>query len=238
MRNIILKALVGSQANGLADENSDFDYRGVFVLPTEEILSLKNVGGKYKANDWFEGKEDHTLYEIGHFLKLACKCNPSVLEVFKAPMENLYDKKDTIPYSPKEWTILCFSQELRELFPYVWNPNDAFNAFVGYSNNQRKKLLDNKDNRGPKFACAYLRTLYNLKCLLKKGDFTLDVTHNPQFFKRLKDIRNNNFTMGDVINEAEIMAEECKLLRDKCLQKANLEKVNEFLIKIRKEFWK
>lgn len=232
MNNIILKTLVGSQAHGLADENSDNDFRGVFVTPTNKILSL---GYKYKANDWFEGKEDQTLYEIGHFLHLATKCNPSILEVFKGVKINL--KKALYIEAPGGIVVKSYGTDLQELFPYVWNPKDAFNAFVGYSNNQRKKLLDNKDNHAPKFACAYLRTIYNLQQLLTTGDFTLDVTHNPMLYKRLKQIRKGDFKMGDVIDEVEEMVETCKIHRDKCTHKSDLEKVNAFLLKIRKEFW-
>jgi predicted nucleotidyltransferase len=212
-KEILLKVLVGSQAHGLANEKSDWDYRGVFIEPTSRILSL---GYKYKANDWFEGKEDQTLYEIGHFLHLATKCNASILEVFKGPCVNVAEPP---PYDT--WLI---GKELQDLFPYVWNPKDAFSAFVGYSNNQRKKLLDNKDNRDPKFACAYLRTLYNLEQLLIRGDFTLDVTHNPILFKRLKEIRAGEFTIGDIINEAELRIKRCATLRDKCTHKPDLEK--------------
>lgn len=231
MKNLILKVLVGSRAHGLHDEDSDYDYRGVFVLPTEEVLSLKNVGGKYKANDWFEGKEDQTTYEIGHFLKLATKCNPSILECFKAPIPR------TLKVTEEQKKVAMLRDELLDLFPYVWNPNDAFNAFTGYSNNQRKKMLDKKDNREAKYACAYLRTLYNLECLLSTGDFQMDVTHNPKLFKRLKDIREGNFTIGDVINECEEKVEYCKKLRDMCDHKPDLEKVNQFLLKVRKEFF-
>lgn len=233
MENLILKVLVGSRAHGLHNEDSDYDYRGVFVLPTEEILCLKNVGGKYRNNDWFEGKEDQTTYEIGHFLKLATKCNPSILECFKAPMKFIDTK-----YDKERKTIDSFGHEIRELFPYVWNPNDAFSAFTGYSNNQRTKMLNKKDNRERKYACAYLRTLYNLECLLSTGDFQMDVTHNPYLFKRLKDIREGKFyTFGDVINECEEKVLYCKKLRDMCDHKPDLEKVNKFLLKVRKEFW-
>jgi len=226
---VILKALVGSRAHGLADEDSDYDYRGVFVQPTETILCL---GAKYKANSWFEGKEDQTMYEIGHFLYLATKCNPSILEVFKGP--RIYEDN---PYPPQEWNGDDFGHELKCLFPYVWNPNDAFNAFVGYSSNQRKKLLDKKDDRGPKFACAYLRTIYNLECLLATGDFRLDVNHNPKLHQQLIDIRNGEFKPGAVIDEVEERIEKCKILRDNSNHKPDLEKVNKFLLKMRRQFW-
>jgi len=75
----ILKVLVGSHAHGLATAESDFDYRAVFVQPTSEILGL---GHKAQNNQWIEGDIDNTSYEIGHFLFLATKSNPTILEGF------------------------------------------------------------------------------------------------------------------------------------------------------------
>jgi predicted nucleotidyltransferase len=37
-KNIILKVLVGSRAHGLANEQSDYDSRSVYVTSTKEIL--------------------------------------------------------------------------------------------------------------------------------------------------------------------------------------------------------
>jgi hypothetical protein len=234
----ILKVLVGSRAHGLHNEDSDYDYRAVYVNATTEIL---RIGHKYHGNHWVEGeKEDQTAYEIGHFLKLVTKCNPTALEVLRAPVVD----------SPKEWVgseTNCFSevtteiyfdagQELRDLFPYVWNPNDAFNAFVGYSSNQRKKMIEKKDNRGPKFACAYLRTLYHLEQLLETGDFTLEVKDEAKKKELLK-IRSGDYTSGSVLDLAEAQIERCKILRDKSTQVPDLDKVHEFLMKVRKHYW-
>src|SRR3990167_3470322 len=115
--DLILKVLVGSRANGLATWDSDWDYRGVWVKPTSEILKL---GGNEKGQHNIEGNEDNTLYELGHFLSLAVKCNPAILEVLVAP---------TV-----ESTKIGI--ELQGLFDFVWNPIDVKNAFLGYSVNQ------------------------------------------------------------------------------------------------------
>lgn len=56
-KTVILKALVGSRAHGLHTETSDYDYRGVHVLPTRDILSL---GFKYSGTSWLEGDVDET----------------------------------------------------------------------------------------------------------------------------------------------------------------------------------
>ena len=212
----ILKVLVGSRAHGLNEEDSDYDYRAVYVDPTSEILKL---GHNYKGSSWCEGEEDNTAYEIGHFLNLATRCNPTILEIFKAPI--IEDSDDGLA--------------LRKLFSYVWNPNDAFNAFVGYGLNQRKKFLDKKDNRQNKFACAYVRSLLNLMTLLEEGDFSIQV--DRQYKYKLLQYRRGEYTIGDVINFAEEVTEECRKALEGCKQEANKDKVDDFLLQIRRKYW-
>lgn len=216
-KTTILKVLMGSRAHGLANKDSDYDYRAVYVLPTSKILSL---GYKYKGNDWIEGKEDNTSYEIGHFLKLAIQCNPTILEVFKAPIVEATED----------------GKKLRELFPYIWTPKKAFDAFVGYGLNQRKKFLDKKDNRQNKFAIAYIRTLWNLIELLKLENFYVKIEEG-RFKEKLKKYKQGSYAVGDVINHAESLTSFAKAILKDCKHKANVDKINEFLIDIRKRYW-
>lgn len=225
--NIILKALVGSRSHGLHNIDSDYDYRSVFVTPTSELLKL---GAKYKSNSWIEGKVDDTSYEIGHFLHLATKCNPSILEVFKSPMQQIN------PIGTGEKHFSVWGDKLVDLFPYVWNPIGVFEAFRGYAHNQRKKMQDKKDGRQSKFAVAYLRTLINLCDLLRTGDFSVEIK-DEEIKKDLLRIKSGDFTMGEVIDLAEGLLTEAEHLRDQCTHKPDIDKVNEFLLDIRKEFW-
>jgi len=217
-KKLLLKCLVGSRAHGLHTEDSDYDYRGVYVLPTQEILSLSH---KYKGSSWIEGNEDNTSYEIGHFLELAIKCNPSILEVFIAPPVEMY----------ANWGV-----RIKMLFDYVWNPKDAFNAFVGYGLNQRKKMLDNNLGRWEKYAVAYLRTLLNLNNLLKTGTFSLEVTDS--IWKRmLIKTKNKQYLVGSIIDKAQVLTEEAREYLEDCKHESDKEKVNSFLLEVRKEFW-
>ena len=215
----ILKVLVGSQAHGLADENSDFDYRGVFVMPTSEILK---IGGTTENTHWIEGKVDDTSWEIGHFLKLAVHCNPTILETFLSPVITETEE----------------GKELRALFPYIWNTNDVRNAFIGYGFNQRKKMLEDKDNRPWKYACAYLRTLFNAHELLGTGTFTIKVSEK-KIGAILKDIRQGKLKYGEIIDVCRYWEEKINtLLTTQQTEKhTDIEKINEFLLKVRKNNW-
>lgn len=218
----ILKVLVGSRAHHLANQDSDYDWRGVFVTPTSDLLKLDSHTSQ---TQWIEGKQDDTSWEIGKFLFLATKCNPTILEAFLAPM----NKEDTY--------YAYLGDELRDLFPFVWNSRGVRDAFVGYGLNQRRKFLDNKDNRSPKYACAYLRTLYNAWELLSTGTFSVNV-EDSIVYEQLKRFKSGEFTTGEVIQTCVDWEVKVNEAFDKNPSKeADLKQVNEFLLKVRKDFW-
>lgn len=220
----ILKVLVGSQAHGLATSESDFDYRAVFVLPTKELLKL---GGNTKSTNWIEGKEDNTSWELAHFLNMAVHCNPTILEVFLAPAVFI----PTLLERPE------LGRELRDLFPYVWNSKAVMDAFIGYGLNQRKKFLDKKDARPGKYGVAYLRTLYQAKELLTTGTFTIKVGDTP-IGQMLKDIKANNVLAGEIIQTCLDLEDDVReAYKNNSQKKTDLEPINEFLLKVRKEYW-
>ena len=104
------------------------------------------------------------------------------------------------------------------------------------TNEYRKEWRDKKDKRQDKFAVAYLRTLWNLNDLLEKGSFSLKVT-DQQFKSELIRVREGKWNFGQVINRAEVLQSKAEKLRDLCYQKQDLDKVNQFLFKVRREFW-
>lgn len=219
---VILKVLVGSHAHGLAMPESDYDYRAVFVQPTAELLG---IGSKPVSNQWIEGDIDNTAYEIGHFLFLATKSNPTILETFVAPRQNTTG--DVYPRGTG----------LRELFPYVWDSTAALNAFTGYGYNQRKKFLDNKDQRAHKYAVAWLRTLILARELFTAGTMTLDLTGHPEY-ERLREWKAGNWKLGEVMevtNAWLIAVHEAYDRHEK--RQPDLVRVNGFLLDIRREFW-
>lgn len=214
----ILKVLVGSQAHGLATPESDFDYRGVFVVPTEEILKL---GGEVKSTNWIEGKEDNTSWEIGHFLHLATKCNPTILEVFLSPVIETTD----------------LGKELQGLFPHIWNSDGVMNAFIGYGLNQRKKFLEDKDQRPHKYAAAYARTLFNAWELLTTGTFTVHIA-DTEVGHIIRAYKNGEYTYGEVIDFCRSWEDMVRrAYSNHAPKKTNIEPINEFLLKVRRKYF-
>lgn len=239
----ILKVLVGSQAHGLATENSDFDYRGVFLVPTEDLLKL---GGVKDQTSWIEGKDDDTSWELHKFLFLATKSNPTILETFLSPRIDKpedYGLDSIDGYYADEYFL---GDELRGLFADVWNSNDVKNAFIGYGRNQRKKFFDDiealyKDPlakvRMPKYAAAYLRVLYNAYQLLSTGTFTVKIA-DTEVGEQVRRFKNGEFEPDEVIKAClhwEKKVNEAFMVNPHKLTDSIA--IDKFLIKTRKGYW-
>jgi predicted nucleotidyltransferase len=78
---ILFEAVVGSRAYGLATASSDTDIRGVFYLPLEYHL-----GGQY-ISQVANASNDEVYYELGRFVELLSKSNPTVLELLASPAD-------------------------------------------------------------------------------------------------------------------------------------------------------
>ncbi len=229
--NMILKVLTGSRAYKLETPESDFDYHGVYVTPTSQLLA---IGPKPKESIWKEGDEDFQSWELGHFLDLAVHCNPTVLETFVS--------------TPVISSMTPTGYQLRALFESVLTRKRVYDAFLGYSHNQQKKMFNKPDSpteaqpspRAWKFAVQYLRILLQGERLLRTGEFVLDMTdYTDDARSLLIDIKRGEFSMGFVIDLADEFKKRLELaLADSSVREApDLDAVNEFLIGVRKEAW-
>jgi predicted nucleotidyltransferase len=79
----ILKAIVGSHAYGMSNPNSDIDYAGVFVHPTDTILGLATYQETISHTSSLdkEASPDTTFHEAEKFLRLCLDGNPTVTEL-------------------------------------------------------------------------------------------------------------------------------------------------------------
>ena len=212
----ILKVVVGSLAHGPAGPESDYDYRSVFVLPTAELF---RVGFKYQGTRMMKEEADETSWEIGHFLQLALQGHPLVLETLVAPVVTMDD----------------WGAELRQLFPRLWSAQAAYESFLNYCDNQRKKMLEKKDGRPAKYAAAYVRVLFNLCELLERGTFSIRISETP-VGEAVARIKAGHFRPGEVIDMGEYWTQEATRRLRACSQQARPELADAFLLKVRKAF--
>jgi hypothetical protein len=82
----VLEATVGSRAWGLADEASDHDMRGVFVLPLAWSLGLGEP-----PRDLVSADGSATYWEAGKAVRQALRADPNTLELFFMPSARALD---------------------------------------------------------------------------------------------------------------------------------------------------
>lgn len=80
-RHILLRGVVGSSAYGLAREGSDIDRLGIFAYPTDAFWGLRNLDDSVVTHE----PSDVTLHEVAKYVRLALKCNPTILELMWLP---------------------------------------------------------------------------------------------------------------------------------------------------------
>ncbi|KKL64597.1 hypothetical protein LCGC14_2163410, partial [marine sediment metagenome] len=180
--------------------------------------------------------EDFQSWELGHFLHLAVKNNPTVLETFVAP----------------SYSATLDGWALRALFPAVLSRKRVFDAYRGYARNQRAKLFNKPDDpakdqpsgRAWKFAAQYLRILLQGEALLRTGKLILNMNgrcYGPAKTTKalLLDVKNGRFSMGYIIDKAVGLEARLKAAyKDSGIPKeADLGAVNEFLLRVRRENW-
>jgi uncharacterized protein len=78
---ILLEAISGSHAYGLNTPTSDTDIRGVFILPQAELYGL------HYTEQVADAKNDVVFYELGRFIDLLIKNNPTMLELLAVPAD-------------------------------------------------------------------------------------------------------------------------------------------------------
>lgn len=116
---IIFKAIVGSQAYGTNTPESDIDIKGVYIQNQSDILGYKKYQEQVIIN------KDECYYEIGRFLELLQKGNPTMIEL-------LFSPEDCILEQTSLWTIL-------KSYANHFITQECKNSFVGYAQAQIKK---------------------------------------------------------------------------------------------------
>lgn len=76
---ILLEAISGSRAYGLATPSSDTDIKGVFILPRRRYFGLRYIPQVHNVS------QDVVFYEWGRFMELLAVNNPNILELLNTP---------------------------------------------------------------------------------------------------------------------------------------------------------
>lgn len=167
MENIILEAITGSRAYGLNHAQSDTDKMGIFVAPTVEVAGLDWNSSKESWSDAGPTGDDNTYHEIGKFLKLALKSNPTLIELFFM----------------NEYEILTGEgQNMVDIRSSVLYTEGIRNAYYGYASAQYSRILREYPNHKPKMARHCLRITDQAVELLTTGTCSPRVADPQRYF--------------------------------------------------------
>lgn len=216
--NIVLEGIVGSKAYGLDTEHSDTDVKGIYVVPTDQALSLTWTSAHttkvHTDPDW-------AYHEVQQFLNLAKDCNPTIIELLFL----------------EDYTQLTEVGKLLVNNRSLFLSQMARKRYGGYAKSQAKQLATNKGrygngrgNRFEKHTRHCFRLLYQGQELLETGNVTVRVT--PEVREELFAI--GKLTPSEVITLFEKRFKEFDTYESILPEKPDYEAINELLLAIRK----
>lgn len=148
---VVYRCVIGSQAYGLAGENSDVDRRGIYLPTAEAHWSLYGVPDQLENHDTQEA-----YWEMQKFLGLALKANPNVLECL---------------YTPMVEKATPLAQELLDMRA-IFLSRMVYQTYNGYVLSQFKKMQADLRNQGQvkwKHVMHLIRLLLSGINILREG---------------------------------------------------------------------
>lgn len=179
----IYRCQVGSKAFGLSHEDSDDDYRGIFLPPAELDWSLYKLPEQIESND---GQNDEVYWELGKFLRLALKANPNILETLWSPI--------VIQAEPIARQLL----EIRQVFL----SKHIYKTYSGYVLSQFRRMRNAYEKTGKyktKHAMHLLRLLHSGIGALETGEIMIDVSSHRD---TLMDVRMGKYSFDQIRQQA------------------------------------
>ena len=218
-KKLALLGLVGSYAYGLNTEDSDKDFRGCFIRPTDDILGMNSYPETVEMNIPF----DCVTYELKKFFTLCYANNPNILELLWLP-DNHY--------------VACGMDG-----KLILGLKDAFlsqrvrKTYGGYALSQVTRLEKRGDGsfksklrkRREKHARHCFRLLQQGKEILETGMLHVRVGDPEKLFAvgRLDD--------AELMAEFEVAFAELDNVKSDLPQNPNLEPIQDTLLTIRKK---
>lgn len=210
---VIYRAIIGSRAYGLDNENSDIDKRGIYLPPAHLHWSLYGVPEQLERGE-------EAYWEIQKFIKLALKANPNILEALNTPK---------VEYVAPIAELLL---EQRDIFMSKL----LYQTYNGYVISQFKKMRKHLENQGTirwKHAMHLIRLLLSGIDALKTGTIMVDVGEHRD---KLLSIRYEKMTWEQVNTWRLQLHKEFDAVYQitKLPDRPDYEAANQFLIEARK----
>ena len=227
----ILRGIVGSNAYGLATPESDVDYMGIYMEPQESFLGLRLVQEKDFTIHNTSDTKDTTLHEVGKFMRLALRSNPSILELLWLP----------------DWAythISTHGEVLLDCRHWFASADLVRDAYLGYAT-QQFKLLERRGDFGSdmkKRTEKHARHLYRLLIqgfeLYRTGELNVELSAWDAANVREFGWRVGGGDLDLAKTELQYYESQFKEKQPHVRHEANWEAANSLLIKFRKEGFK
>lgn len=221
--SLIFLATVGSHAYGLAREDSDIDKFGIYVAPTRDFWRLEKPAEHIVHHG--PGMDDIKLFEVEKFIRLALKCNPSVVELlYLGPQGIEVLEEDYLELRAARTAFLC-EEGVRE-------------RFGGYARDQAK-LLERRRRQGkegfssdtakrtPKHARHCFRLLRQGRELLETGYVHVAVD-DPESYWAFDD-----FTVDEILERFDEEYAQFAATPSVLPQAPDVERIEQLLMDIR-----
>ena len=213
---VIFQCIIGSQAYGLADSESDVDRRGIYLPPAQLQWSLYGVPEQLECHETQEA-----YWELQKFIILALKANPNVLECL---------------YSPLVERATPLAEELLKM-KSLFLSRLVYQTYNGYVMSQFKKMQSDIRNQGKvkwKHVMHLIRLLISGIHVLQEGFVPVQV--DDEHKENLLAIKRGEMPW----KHTELWRKELHNSFDKALEVSTLpdrpdyEAANEFLVKARR----
>jgi uncharacterized protein len=183
--HVQFKAIVGSQAYGLAHEGSDEDWRGWYTPPTEDFFGMYQPPEQLVATHGI----DATFWELAKFLRLLTDNNPNVLETLWSPVVE-FPNPNTEAFARK---IIAHRKDFLT--------QKIINTYGGYATQQKGRGLQylktpGQEAHGWKHLMHLCRLLISGREALLTGDLMVDV---GEYRETLLAIRRGEWQLQDLL---------------------------------------
>ncbi|MDP1560516.1 MAG: nucleotidyltransferase domain-containing protein [Pirellulaceae bacterium] len=215
-QRVIFQCVIGSQAYGLADDQSDVDRRGIYLPPADLHWSLYGTPEQLECHETQE-----SYWELQKFINLALKANPNVLECL---------------YSPLVETATPLAQELLAMRDKFLS-RLVYQTYNGYVMSQFKKMQADIRNQGQvkwKHVMHLIRLLWSGVQVLREG--WVPVRVDPSLGERLLAIKHGQMPWSETERWRKTLHVEFEqaLAQTTLPERPDYAAANEFLIRARR----
>lgn len=185
--DIVYEGIVGSVGQGLSTPESDTDYAGIFILPIEQILSVRGVRQSDETlTDSSPFGDDHTYHEVRKFFEMAVGGRSTAVDLIFSEHSKITDVgSDILEYANR----------------YALNSVGIIDSYGGFA-----KASAHQIERGPwkqKTARHALRCVRFAKELLTMPNPSLKVS-DPEEYLSLTRERFLSIIWGELLELEEL----------------------------------